>query len=417
MRKIVKDSAKLLLANAIAQGIGIVVYFLLTRLYSPDDFGLLNLFTSIGSVLILVSTAEYQYAIVLPKEEDKARAIVHVCVLLLCGVTALVLLSLPFAKPIACLFKAPSLSRWWWLLPGYVLLAGLWNILNYVYIRSSLFSRISGYQISQSLLNACSKVGLGYAGFLSGGLIVSSVIAPLLAVLTSVGLGWRKCLRSYAVRCPKGAYKRAAGEYANFPRYNLPRSLVNAVGLAIPTWLLTRYFGLEEVGRLSLALMAAFVPLNIIARACYQVLYQRVAVLVQAHAPIRSVMLRFVVLTLCALSVGLPLVYWLVPDLVTLLFGAEWIGVSAIIRALYPALVLVPVCGSICFLSDVFGKQQTAMWMEIGYVIAVCVALGLGIQSESFLTAISAYAWVGFGYLSVQLLWFLSLIYRYQRTL
>ena len=62
-----KNSAILLMANVISQLLGIVFYPILTRIYSPDDFGLLNLFGSIAGILTLCSTAEYQYSIMLPK--------------------------------------------------------------------------------------------------------------------------------------------------------------------------------------------------------------------------------------------------------------------------------------------------------------------------------------------------------------
>ena len=65
----VRNSAKLLSAGVIAQAIGILIYPILTRIYAPEDFGLLNLFQSIAGVLIILSTAEYQYAILLPKED------------------------------------------------------------------------------------------------------------------------------------------------------------------------------------------------------------------------------------------------------------------------------------------------------------------------------------------------------------
>ena len=78
VRSIIKSSgarnfAKLLSANVVAQVIGLVVYPILTRMYAPEDFGLLNLFMSIGGVLAILSTAEYYYAIVLPKEEKDAE--------------------------------------------------------------------------------------------------------------------------------------------------------------------------------------------------------------------------------------------------------------------------------------------------------------------------------------------------------
>ena len=77
----------------------------------------------------------------------------------------------------------------------------------------------------------------------------------------------------------------------------------------------------------------------------------------------------------------------------------------------------MPICGSICFLSDVFAKQKIAMWIEASYVAATAVALVCGIQFGDFLHSVSSYAWVGFAYLAVQLAWFISLVRRYQKTL
>ena len=55
----IKNFSKLLSANIIAQIIGLIVYPILTRIYSPEDFGILNLFLSISGVLVILSTAEY----------------------------------------------------------------------------------------------------------------------------------------------------------------------------------------------------------------------------------------------------------------------------------------------------------------------------------------------------------------------
>ena len=65
----------MLSGNAIAQMVGLLFYPLLTRLYRPEDFGLLNLFLSIGGVLVLVANADYHYAVLLPKNEKKAIVI------------------------------------------------------------------------------------------------------------------------------------------------------------------------------------------------------------------------------------------------------------------------------------------------------------------------------------------------------
>lgn len=412
----VRNVGKLLSANVIAQALGILVYPVLTRLYAPEDFALLSLFASIASVAALVATSEYQYAIVLPKEDDKAHSLVQLCLMLLLGLVAVMVLSIPFSGLIADCFKAPELARWWWLMPLCVLAMGLWNILNYWYIRRKAFTRVSGYQITQSVFAVSGKIGFGLLGWLHGGMILAVVFAPLLSVFVSIGLAWKKHLREL-LDVQRSRIKEVAGEYANFPKFNLPRSLVNSVAQSLPIWLLTPKFGLEEVGQLSLALMAAFVPLNIIARACYQVLFQRVSELVQQRQSIRPVLRRFMLFTIGMMAVGMTVVYLIVPQLVTVLFGAEWLEAATIIRRLFPYLMLVPICGSLCFLSDVFGKQQMAMWLETGYTVAMGVTLFLGVRYGTFLTTISLYGWLGCAYLFIQWMWFLWLIRRYQQTL
>ncbi|MBQ9752380.1 MAG: oligosaccharide flippase family protein, partial [Paludibacteraceae bacterium] len=191
----VRNFTKLLSANVVAQVIGLVVYPILTRMYAPEDFGLLNLFLSIGNVLVVLAIADYYYAIVLPKEEKDAVALTHISLLFLLITTILVALSVLFSTPISMIFKSPNLAKYYWLMPLYVLIMGMWNVLNYWYIRQKSFGRISGYQMSQSILSAGGKLGLGYASVLQGGMIYATVIAPFIALLSSLLLSFRKTLR------------------------------------------------------------------------------------------------------------------------------------------------------------------------------------------------------------------------------
>ena len=289
-------------------------------------------------------------------------------------------------------------------------------ILNYSYLRNQQYTRLSGYQISQSILSAVGKWGFGFAGKTTIGLPLATVLAQFGSLGVSIALAWKK-LRANWEKVVWSDCRAVAVEYRNFPMFNLPRSLVNSLGQALPIWFLTPCFGLEKVGQLSLALLAAFVPLNIVARACYQVLFQRVSEAVQQQRPINQLLRRFMFVTTAILFVGMAIVYFFVPQLVTILFGAEWIESASIIRCMYPYLLLMPICGSICFLADVFARQKTAMWLETAYVAAMAITLWLGTQFADFLTTISVYAWLGFGYLIIQLIWFISLVRRYQRTL
>jgi O-antigen/teichoic acid export membrane protein len=409
-----RNVGKLLSANIIAQVIGFLIYPILTRMYAPEDFGLFNLFTSIVGVLTILATAEYQYAIVLPKEQDKARAIVHLSLILLLGTALIIGLTIPFARPMATLFNVPDLAQYWWLLPFSVLGLGLWNILSYWYIRRSAFTRVSGYQITQSLLAAGGKVSFGKIGWLQSGLIIASVLAPLVSLLISISLAWKTCIRElFTVDWHQ--LKAAAKEYANFPKFSLPRALVNTVSIALPVWFLTPAFGLEPVGQLSLAMLATVLPFSLFARACNQVLYQRISESVQQHQSIRHVLRTFVIWTSVAMIIGMTAVYIFLPQLVKIIFGIQWLESADIMRRLFPYLMLTPICGSICFLSDVFGKQKPAMWMETGYTVALVLVLALGVRGCTFLDCVSLFAWTKGIYLAIQLAWFIWLGKRYER--
>ena len=298
VRSIIKSSgarnfAKLLSANVVAQVIGLVVYPILTRIYAPEDFGLLNLFLSIGNVLIVLSIADYYYAIVLPKEEKDATSLTYVSLSLLIITTLLTAITIIFSQPISMLFKSPDLAKYYWIMPLYVFVMGAWNILNYWYIRQKAFGGISGYQISQSVLSAGSKIGFGYAGILHGGMIYSIVIAPFVSLMISLWRGVKSAKFRSFDRFDYSHVIATAKQYRNFPLYVLPRSFINVLATQLPILLLTPFFGAEYVGLLSMALLLGYTPIGTITRAFYQVLYQHTTSRVHAATKIGDVLGRF----------------------------------------------------------------------------------------------------------------------------
>ena len=67
-----KDSLILMTGTALSMGISLLSSPILSRLYNPDQFGLLTTFTSVYSVLLIAATCRYELAILLPKEEKEA---------------------------------------------------------------------------------------------------------------------------------------------------------------------------------------------------------------------------------------------------------------------------------------------------------------------------------------------------------
>ena len=412
----VRNFTKLLSANVVAQVIGLVVYPILTRMYAPEDFGLLNLFLSIGGVLAILSTAEYYYAIVLPKEEKDAEQVLGVGVLWLVATTVLVGLSVVFSRPISLLFKSPNLVSYYWLMPLYVFAMGAWNLLNYWYIRHKEYNPISRYQVSQNVLSSGGKLGMGWGGVLQGGMIYSVVVAPLISLLTS-WVSARKTLLPALRRISWRGVCEQACVYRNFPYFVLPRSFVNMLAGQMPILLLTPFFGGEAVGFLSLAILLGYTPIGTITRAIYQVMYQHTMEQVHEQKPIGQIFRKFI---LSASAIIIPVfvgLWFVLPDLTAWLLGAEWHVSGEYIRWMLPWLYVSLLSCSINYLFDVFMQQKWGLFFEVMLAVMRVAGLCIGVWAGNFMLAIMCYSFFTALALVAQIIWMLLQVRRYDRSL
>jgi O-antigen/teichoic acid export membrane protein len=411
-----RNFSKLLTSNVVAQVIGLLVYPILTRIYAPEDFGLLNLFLSIGGVLVIISVAEYYYAIVLPKEDKDADAVLGVGFVCLIMVSVLIAISSLFSDYIAAIFKTPSLASYYWLMPFYVFALGAWNLLNYWYIRQKEYNPISRYQISQNVFSSGGKLAFGYGGILHGGMIYSVVIAPMLSLLTSV-LGCRKKLQKIVREVSWNDIKKQAVVYRNFPCFVLPRSFVNILAGQMPVLLLTPFFGAKVVGFLSLAILLGYTPIGTITRAIYQVMYQHTMDRVHSLQPIGGIFKRFLLLASIVVIPAFAILWFFLPDLTSWLLGSEWWISGEYIRWMLPWLYVSLLSCSINFLFDVFMKQQWGLFFEIVLAVMRVGGLLIGIMANDFTLAIICYSFGTMLALVMQIVWMLVQVHRYDCSL
>lgn len=409
--KLIRNSTKLLSANVFAQAIGLAVYPILTRLYTPENFGVLNLFLSMGGILILLSTADYQQAIVLPKEEKKGVATVHLCLLITLVVSGIVLLSTPFAGRIATLFKTPVLEDWYYLLPLYILVMAGWNILSYWYIRHAEYNRNSGYQVLQSSLGAGMKVGLGYGGYLQGGMIVSSVVAPCVALLTSCLLAWKKHIRPL-LHYNRDEIREAASLYRKFPLYSFPSSMLNMLSAQLPVLLLTPVFGNAEIGLWSMAVLLGFAPLSMISKTLSQTLYQHTVDLLHQGQSIVSTYRRFSIGAIGIIAPCFAILWWILPQLTSVLLGNDWEQTGHILRWMLPWLAANVLTASTGFLAGVYFKQHIELLFEILLIVLRVGAIAVGIYTADFERFVILYSIVSFVIAAAHYLWLMILIKR-----
>ena len=64
--------------TGLAQAIPIAISPILTRLYTPEEFGIFALYIAITAILTILVTGRYELAIMLPKEDEDAVNILSI---------------------------------------------------------------------------------------------------------------------------------------------------------------------------------------------------------------------------------------------------------------------------------------------------------------------------------------------------
>jgi O-antigen/teichoic acid export membrane protein len=411
-----KYSAALLSSNAISQLIGIFVYPFITRLYGREVFGEFNLLFSIVGILTILSTGKYELAIVLPKSEKKAIALFQVCLILNVFLCILSLLIVFFWREgIASLFNRESLSRLLFFLPFLVLLGGLWQTLNYFFIRQKKYYNVGTYAIAQSLINSIVKCALGVKACIQSGLLWGTILGQFLAFFSCFyksRFPWRKIKK-----IEKTELIAVAKTYSNFPKFESPNELLNTFAGNLPILLLSVYFEMVEIGLFALALSVGFRPVNLFCNSVYQVLFKKITEKMHHKEMIKKDIFLFCKLCLIVILPFFLLFVFIAEWIFGILFGQEWTEAGFYLKLMLPWLFMVVLVASISFIPDLFFKQKTAMILEIGYVILRLISLFIGIYFHDFRLAILLYCGISAFVLMIKLVWYFHLMKKYESSL
>lgn len=311
--------------TALGQALTVLVSPILTRLYSPEDFGIFGVYASLLGIIVVIASLRYEYAIPLAEKDDTAANILALCFGLLLGMTVLSWFVIQgLGSQIVTWANVPGLEPYLWLIPLGVLGAGAYQILNYWAIRKRDFTRISRTRISRGVGRAAIQVGVGFASAGPLGLLLGQ-LAGETAGSASLGLAaWRKDRAAFKAVSLQGI-QRAGSRYKRFPAFVSGASLINIVGTQAPQILLAAFYGAQVAGWFALGQRVIAAPLNIVVDSVAQVYFGEAAQISRDDPKaVRRLFLRLT--SRLALFGGLPVVVicTLAPWFFASVFGPSW---------------------------------------------------------------------------------------------
>lgn len=405
----IRNFFKVFFSSLVAQSISFALAPVLSRLFTPEDFGLVALYLGILSLLSVLSTGKYEQAIMLPKEDRDAVQLVWL-VLLITGATAMLtgLVVTLFNLPLTQLSGNQSLGPWLYALPFSVLLHGIFQSAVFYANRKKRFGLMGkGTLVQYGVLNLI-RILSGWIKTSFNGLIAGHLAAQL-AVAVFVLRGIIKDLLAFRKGSNIKDILKQGGIYDQYPRYNLVLSFTNNLSGSLPVFMFTWGFSPEIAGLYAFGYAFVFRPLSLFAQSTTQVLSQKI---IEDHhrgldvyPTLKKLATRFLLFGLPAfiiLAIAAPAIFGFV-------FSDEYARAGRFLQILSPYLLMVFITSPLSFVPELYFRQRKAMTIDIIYLCLRFLALWSGIRIGDVQLALALFSAISTLVVSYNLFWYLSM--------
>jgi O-antigen/teichoic acid export membrane protein len=333
-----RGMATLALGSGLARVIGIASIPILTRLYTPEDFGVMAVFVALVAILAPLLTLRYVLALPLPRHDGLAMNLMALSagLMLIIGTVLAIGLAL-FAEPLLGLMSMEVMAPWWWLIVLALIGSGTYEMLSLWATRGRAYKLIARTQFTQSLAGEMVKIVMGVFGNGALGLLLGTVVARSggIGILlryfgTDFVANWRYVglsrLRFLVIR------------YRGFPIYRLPSQLLLIFSAQAPVLFLASLYDPGTAGQFGLAAAALALPAGLLGRSTAKAFYAETAKIGRHRGKeIRD--LTIAVVKRLAFMALLPtfILMFFAPELFVIVFGENWhlAGAFASVLAIY----------------------------------------------------------------------------------
>jgi teichuronic acid exporter len=321
--------------NTAAQVLGIAAMPLLTRLYAPSDFAVLNLFTQLVAGLAILLTLRFEYLVMLPAEQQESDSVLRLT-FLLGAVHVLWLTPLLWILPDqwAWLPSQDAIADWVWLAPISAWVVSLAVGLQQAVQRRGDFrsSAISEF-VGRSAYVACTMVGV---------LALPNIVGLIASTLVNGGAKLVWLIRAGTEFPRMWLQANRAPINKSIRRMALSTSVSNLIslfsGMAPMIFIADRY-GANALGQYGLVVSTLYLPSVLLGQAIGQVYYQRAC---RLHGDGLAFTDLLISTSRNLAKLGVPLyalIALIAPTVYPIVFGSEWDSAGELARWLCIAAV------------------------------------------------------------------------------
>lgn len=370
-----KDILSLVSGAVLAKAIAFLVIPILTRLYTPEQFGVYTI--TITTITIFGSLCSLRYcdAIPIPKSNILATQLTLISFILIVPLSA-ILTFLYFIYSADSFTDLPD-SYYFFLYIG-ILLYALYETASFLAIRRQKYKSIAFTNITQSILGSVIKVGFGYLSWLTPlGLVIGGCLQQGAGVIYLLKENINEIFYQ-AKKLNKKKVRLILSRYSDYPKFRLSSRLALLLSQNIPIIYFTYVFGLSASGQLGLAFSTISIPAALIANNVRKVYYGNASKVGENNYFALKELTRSVILKMFSISI-IPVSILIIfsKPLFSFVYGEGWELAANIAALLSIQLLGTFVAGSIIDYFNVVGKVKIYFYINLFRVLLVSICFSL----------------------------------------
>lgn len=350
----------MILSSGIAQVILIITTPIITRLYSPTEFGEFTIFSNIAMILIPIINARYDLLIVNTKNDRSANILSQISFL----ISLLILLIL-----------IPIFAISAWLYPNFILdfifiiimlfLVSLTNIFTNYLNKERKYKVLSLINVFRAGSMALLQIIFGLLALGSLGLIIGFS----LSYIAGITLGYKTFKKHFNIVRDKEETKALFLENKNQLVYSTPSILLNSLSFSVGVFFIGILYTNTEVGIYGMAIRVLGIPVTIISLGLSKIFMQQANDYYIEYGNFRNLLLKFSsILVIVSIILYVPL-YLFSEELVNILLGHSWVDAITVIKIVIPLFVIRLIVSTVSLSVIVLQKQQLELILQALFLI------------------------------------------------
>ncbi len=364
----------LMTGTTIAQAIPIAISPILTRIYTPEEFGVFALYMAFISIGAAIVTGKYEIAILLPKKEENAKYLVYISSIFALLFSILFLcLYICFNKMFDDFFKIENGILYF--IPFGIFLFSIYAISLQWVNRKKDYKKMNSNRLIQSSLISIFQILIGFLNKVSFGLILSDVIGRIVTVLLIAKSVLKQVkLKTVSFKKTIALIKR----YKKFPKYELPAAVLNITSYELVYIIIPIYFSSVIAGLYFLVFRVLMIPISFIGTAITEVFKNRAIEDLNKYNSCREIYKKIFLILFLVGFLPLSIIMIWGQTIFSFIFGEEWREAGIYAQILAPLALLRLISSPLSYLFIIREKLELDLFTQFIFFVLVIISLIVG---------------------------------------